>query len=292
MGTPTYSSPEWERQYSLSPINDAQDESETTRLLLQHRYLSESMGGILPASLDLSQVKRVLDAGCGVGGWTYELAWKHPSMHVTGFDQSSFFVEKAEELVSPLGNATVIRQDIRHLSNEVLPLASFDLVHARFLVSMLRPQEYPTILSSLAHRCRAGGLFVWDELEFPNTNSLACQELCALIQDGLKATGRAFSPGNALGITPMMKRLLQGADCKVTLDRVYSIEVSSGTKGHDSFAWQMWRLSKQIRPFLLEAGVTTEASFEELYAEAQHEIHNDSFCGLVYMRTLVGRRIK
>lgn len=287
----SYAFPEWEQRHSLPPVYntfDVEDENEIGHLLLQHRYLSECMRGALP--LDLSHVKRVLDANCGVGGWVYELAWNHPSMYVTGLGERSDFVEKAQELVRPLGNVVVIRQDIRHLSDEVLPPASFDLVHARFLVSMLHPQAYPAILTSLVSRCSVGGLFVWDELEYPTTNSAACQQLIGLVQDGLQATGRAFSPGHALGITPLMRRWIQEADCRVKLDAVNAIEVSSGTKGRDVFVWQMWRLCKQIRPLLLQAGVTTQASFEELYLQAQHEILQESFCGLFYVRTLVGNK--
>ena len=290
----SYSSPEWERRYGLPTAYtlDGEDDNEITRLLLQDRYLSECMGGVLPASLDLSRVKRVLDAHCGAGGWVYELAWKHPSLHVTGVDQQPYFVEKAEELVSLLGNATIMRQDIRHLSDEILPPASFDLVHARFLFSILSPREYPAILSSLVNRCRVGGLFVWDELEFPVTNSAACQAFFALIQNRLKAAGRAFSPGHALGITAMMRSLIQEVGCNVTLDGVSAIEVSNGTKGRDAFAWQMRVLSQQMRSFLLEAGVTTEAFFNELCSQAQNEIFNAGFCGLIYVRTLAGIRKK
>lgn len=183
-------------------------------------------------------------------------------------------------------------QDIRHLSDEIVPPASFDLVHARFLVSMLRPQEYPAILTSLVGRCRVGSLFAWDELEFPITTSPACQAFYALIQDGLKAAERAFSAGEPLGITAFMRNWIQEAGCRVTLDVASAIEISSGTKGRDVFAWQMGALSKQIRSFLLDAGVTTGAFFDELCSQAQREIFSDSFFGLIYVRTLVGERLK
>src|SRR5579859_341071 len=285
--------PEWVQPHSQFPVNPSgiEDENEVGQLLLQHRYLSECMGGVLPAALDLSQVKRALDAPCGASGWVYELAWNHPSMHVTGIDGRPAYVEKARELVNLLGNATVTQQDIQQLSDEMIPLASFDLVHARFLVSMLSPREYPAVLAALVRRCRAGGLFVWDELEYPITNSPACQAFYALIQDRLKAAGRAFSPGNPLGITAMMSSFIQEAGCKVTLDVASAIEISSGTRGRDAFAWQMWQLSKQLRSFLLDARVTTEAFFDELCVQAQQEISHDNFFGLIYVRTLVGMRI-
>src|ERR1700730_1640005 len=126
-GNYSYAFPESEQPHPLPPgyTFDAEVENEDAHLLLQHRYLSECMGGVLPTSLDLRHVKRVLDANCSVGGWVYELAWNHPSMHVTGVNGRPDYVEKAQELVSLLGNATVIQQDIRHLSDEILPPASF-----------------------------------------------------------------------------------------------------------------------------------------------------------------------
>jgi hypothetical protein len=62
-------------------------------------------------------------------------------------------------------------------------------------------------------------------------------------------------------------------------------------RGLYAFAWQMWALCKQIRSFLLKAEVTTEASFEKLCSQAQQEMLDEKFCGLVYLRTLVGNRI-
>jgi SAM-dependent methyltransferase len=111
-GNYSYTFPEWEQPHSQSPVYtfDEEDENEMAQLLLQHRYLSECMKGGLP--LDLSHVKRVLDVNCSAGGWVYELAWNHPSLHVTGIDGRPEYVEKAQELVSLLGNAEVLRQDI------------------------------------------------------------------------------------------------------------------------------------------------------------------------------------
>ena len=286
--------PEWTQPHPSLPITTSgtEDENKEGQLLLQHRYLSECMDGILPSALDLSHVKRALDAPCGAGGWVYELAWDHPSMQVMGIDGQPALIEKAQELVNLLSNATVILQDIQQLSDEKIPPAFFDLVHARFLVSMLSSRDYPPVLAALVRRCRPGGLFVWDELEYPITSSSACQEFFALVQDRLKAAGRSFSPSNPLGITAMMSSFIQEAGCKVTLDVASAIEISSGTRGRDIFAWQMRHLSRQLRSFLLGTGATSEASFNELCAQVQQEISHDNFFGLIYVRTLVGTRIR
>jgi trans-aconitate methyltransferase len=261
---------------------------ETDRLLLLHRSLSECMGGILPAALDLSRVKSVLDVECGAGGWAYDLAWRYPSLYVTGTESHAYLAEEAQALARRTGNAEVVEQDLHALSEQIIPLASFDMVHARFLVSRLTPQEYPAVLASLARRCRKGGLLVWEEPEFPLTSSPACEGLFRLAQDALQAVGRAFAPGNKLGITAMMSHWLKEAGCRMMLDMAYAIDVSSGMKGHDAFLELMQMLSRQIRPFLLRAGVTTAAEFEALCAQAQQEMAETGFCGLVYVRTMAG----
>jgi SAM-dependent methyltransferase len=38
------------------------------------------MGGLFPEQLDLIDAARVLDLGCGPGGWTNEVAFRHPDI--------------------------------------------------------------------------------------------------------------------------------------------------------------------------------------------------------------------
>jgi len=257
-------------------------------MLKLHRHLSESMGGILPVALDLSKVKRVLDVECGAGGWVYDLAWRYPSLHVTGTDSRPELVKEAQALAERAGNATVFEQEIHSLSEQVVPLESFDMVHARCLVSRLSPQEYPSVLASLVRRCRSDGLFVWEEAEFPLTNSTACEQLYQLIQAAMQAAGRTFTPGHALGITAMMSKWLKEAGCQVTLDDAYAIDLSAGMSGHSALLHQTYLMSKQLRPFLLEKGDTTGTELEALYARLRQEMAAAGFRGVAYVRTLVG----
>ena len=292
MSNSPFDSPESEQRHALRlGLHDSDDQneiSEMDRLLMLHRHLSESMGGILPAALDLSKVKRVLDVECGAGGWVYDLAWRYPSLYVTGTDSRPNLVKEAQALAGRAGNATILEQDIHSLSEQAVPPESFDLVHARFLVSKLLPQEYPPILASLVRRCRSGGLFVWEEPEFPLTNSPACERLYRLIQTALQAAGRAFTPGHALGITAMMGNWLKEAGCQILLDDAYAIDLSAGRSGHFALRQQTWLMSKQMRPFLLEKGDTTETELAALYAQVRQEMAGAGFRGVAYVRTLVG----
>src|SRR5579859_8016282 len=96
----------------LEPSLPGSEDEETQLLLIQHRQLSELMGGVLPPLLEPLWGSRVLDMGWCVGGLVYEMAWRYPSVQITGIDANASVVEKIQSLVRGLGNASVIAQDI------------------------------------------------------------------------------------------------------------------------------------------------------------------------------------
>lgn len=164
------------------------------------------------------------------------------------------------------------------------------MIHLRFLVGEVTIHEFPPLVHSLARLCRPGGFFAWTEAELPITTSPACQQLCALVLSGLQAAGRAFSPGHFLGITAHIAHWLRDAGCHIAQDKAYVIEVSTGTKAHDAFARQASFFAQQVRPFLLQTGATTEREFEKVLAQMQREIQDEGFCGVLYLRWVVGIR--
>ncbi len=260
-------------------------------LRAQHKQLSALMGGIMPASLEQSRGNRVLDVGWGVGGLVYEMAWRYPSLHITGIETNASVLQKSKILVRGLDNVSIFANDIHSFDDKVFPPAWFDLIYLRFLAGDVMVREFAPLMQSLGRICRPGGLFIWTETEMPITTSLACQHLCKLLQSGLQASGRAFSPGNSLGVTMSMGRWLDDAGCRITQNLAYAIDISAGSKGNDAFIRQ-WRFSgEQIHTFLLKMGVTTEAEFEEIFSEMQREITEENFCGLLYLRMLVGVRL-
>ncbi len=268
------------------------DEDEMVQLLwAQHSQLSELMSGVLPPLLDPSKGSRVLDIGWGTGGLVREMASKYPSVHITGIEANASVVEKAQILIRGLSNATILVQDMHHLDDKVFPSASFDLIHMLFLAKDVPIQKFPPLLQSLVRICRPEGLLVWTEAEFPITTSLACQRLCTMVQSGLQASGRAFSPGNSLGVTGRMSHWLGDAVCRITQNRIHAIDMSAGSKGHEAFVRQVEISSGQIRTFLLKMGLTTVAELEDVFLEMQREIREEKFCGMLYLRTLVGVRL-
>jgi 2-polyprenyl-3-methyl-5-hydroxy-6-metoxy-1,4-benzoquinol methylase len=273
----------------LPPLENAQ---EVAFLRLQHRYLSEQMGGVLPRALDLSRVRRVLDVACGVGAWVHEMAWQHPHMHITGIDRSAYLIEQAQKYNTgrDLPEVTYRIQDMFHLDGRLFAPGTFDLVHLRFLAGVVTPQNCGPLLQSLAALCRAGGYIVWTEPEFPITNSFACGHLCMMVQSALHLLGRSFSPGNSLGLVAHMGHWIRQAGCHILHDQAYAIDVSAGMPLHEPFMRQMDVFSQQMQPCLLNTGVATTTATQVIFSEMRRELHAESFRGLLFLRTLVGVR--
>jgi ubiquinone/menaquinone biosynthesis C-methylase UbiE len=262
-------------------------------MLQQYRQLSELLGGILPPLLIPSIGSTVLDSGWGMGWSVYEMAVKFPLSHITGIDRDASVVEQAQSHVSGLSNVTILEQDIHHFDDAVFSNASFDLIHLHFLAGDVKLQQFPPLMQSMARICRPGGSLVWTEAELPITTSLACQNLCTLVQRGLQVRGHAFTPGNAgnsLGVIAYMGHWLRIAGYQITQSKAHVIDISAGSTGNEAFVTQVNISGKQIRSFLLEAGVTTVTEFEDIFLEMQQDIQDEKFCGLIYLRTLVGMR--
>lgn len=253
--------------------------------------LSELMGGMLSPFAFPAHGSHVLDIGWGMGESIYEIASTYPSLHIIGIDKDESAVKQAQSLVSGLNNVAVFVHDLYHFEDTALLPVSFGLIHLHFLAGEITLQQFPQFLHSLARICQPGGLFVWTEAELPITTSLACQHLCSLVLQGLQARGHVFSQGNSLGLTARMGSMLSDAGCKCTQTKAYAIDISAKSKGNDIFMTQLSISHQQICTLLLEVGITTVTEFEDLYLEMQQEIQEEQFCGLLYVRTVVAKRL-
>ena len=85
-----------------------------------------------------------------------------------------------------------------------------------------------------------------------------------------------------------MGRWLRNAGYRITQNKAHVIDISAGSTGNEAFVTQVNISSEQIRSFLLEARVTTTNEFEDNLLEILQDIQDEKFCGLIYLRTLVG----
>src|SRR5260370_42556303 len=69
-----------------------------TRLIVQDRLVTAAMGGVLPEQPDPTNFPRMLDVGCGTGGWLIEAAKTYPTMtRLVGVDVNTRIIEYARE---------------------------------------------------------------------------------------------------------------------------------------------------------------------------------------------------
>jgi len=77
-------------------VQDRSNEEELTRLQIQDQLVTASMGGVLPEQPNPTIFQRVLDVGCGTGGWLIEVAKTYPSISLlVGVDISSKMLDYA-----------------------------------------------------------------------------------------------------------------------------------------------------------------------------------------------------
>jgi SAM-dependent methyltransferase len=167
--------------------------SELERLQLQSRVW-EPAGRRLLGEIGQGRGARALDVGCGVMGWLRLLSdWVGPDGEVVGTDIDAAMLSAADQFVAAEGlrNVALMKDDL--FATDLAP-SSFDLVHARFVITPLgRAQEQ---LAAYLRLVRPGGIIV---LEDPDVGSWhvnppptpALDRLSALIWDAFRQWGDA-----------------------------------------------------------------------------------------------------
>src|SRR5260221_53713 len=61
-------------------VHNRADREESARLHFQDQMVTAGMGGVLPELSSPSLFHRVLDVGCGTGGWLIEVATTYPTI--------------------------------------------------------------------------------------------------------------------------------------------------------------------------------------------------------------------
>lgn len=174
--------------------------SELDRLLLQAQVWEPSGRRLLEQITDevgTGRGGRALDVGCGALGWLPLLsAWVGPDGEVVGSDIEPSLLEVAGEQITERGltNVVLVEDDI--LTTRLKP-ASFDLVHARFVLTPVgrSEQQIRTYLDLL----RPGGVVVLEDPDFDswhfNPPAPACQRLIELVLDSFPPAGGDLQAG-------------------------------------------------------------------------------------------------
>lgn len=249
---------------------DPESAPETVRLRKQDHLLTDAMGGLFQASIDLSQIHDIIDLACGPGGWVFDVAYNHPKKQVVGVDVSRTLIEyaRSEAKVQRLDNATFEVMDV--LQPLDIPDGSFDLVNARTIAGFMLTDAWPTLLEECNRILRPGGILRLTETDrWGTTNSPTFERLSDLCMTALSLTGHGFDPsGRTFGITPMLERLLAQAGFQQIESQRYDINFSSGTAAYASMYENLKVFFKLAQPLLL----TTRSAFPHAAIPDQEEL--------------------
>src|SRR5438067_4375320 len=113
------------------------------RLIQQDAHYTKAMGGLLPEQSNLSTLHSVLDVGCGLGGWAFELAQKYPDIEVIGIDSNAHMINYANGQARAGGLNNAQFEVANALGPLDFPAGSFDLVNARFISGFMPVTAWP-----------------------------------------------------------------------------------------------------------------------------------------------------
>ena len=271
-------------------FNDPESGAEMVRLIDQDRLITKGMGGLLSEQSDLSGIHRVLDAGCGPGGWALEMAFTYPQIEVVGFDVSEAMISYARTRaqVQHLNNAHFYVMDARQPLD--FPDNSFDLVNARF-IAFLGPTVWPKLVQEYRRITRPGGIIRLTESEWEITNSPAHEKLYGMLYQAMKNAGQSYSPdGRIYDITPMLGGFLRSIGCVTIRQVAHVIDFSAGTEDYEGFFRDWMTFAHLIKPFLVKANMITQEEIDQLVDQIEVEMRQDNYRGIMFILTAWGEK--
>ena len=275
MSTPSHSRREHSSTYV---VQDLSSEEELTRLRIQEEIATASMGGVLPEQPDPASFQRVLDVGCGTGGWLIETAKTYPTISLLiGVDISSKMLEYAKaqaeaEQVSDRVQFAVM-DALRMLE---FPRHYFDLVNQRFGVGYLRTWDWPKLLAEFQRVTTPGGVIRLTEGDvLPENTSPALTQLFHLLLQAFYQSGHLFTPESD-GITGQLAHLLHRHGVQHVQTRSYTGEGRAGTIEGQRFYEDMSRIFRTVLPFLRK-WTRVPDDYERIYQQALSEMQQPDF---------------
>ncbi|MBV9615324.1 MAG: class I SAM-dependent methyltransferase [Ktedonobacteraceae bacterium] len=262
-------------------VLDVESPTEMARLINLDQFITKGMGGAL-TGLEEFSLEQILDVACGPGGWVLNAAFASPDVEVTGIDLSKTMIDyaRARAQSQELPNAFF------EIMNITRPLEfddeTFDLVNARFLVGVLKREQWAPLITECTRILRPGGILrLTETLNYGATTSRAYEQFFALCAQALFQAGYGFSvDGRTFDMTPVLPRLLRNAGYSTVHIKAHALEISAGTEGWSDFYRNADITSQTILPFLIKTNVATEEEGKALHDQLLVDLLSEDFCGM------------
>jgi len=256
-------------------VQDNENRDERDRLSLQDQMITRAMGGVLPEQNDSQRFRRVLDVGCGTGGWLIEVAKAYPEIKtLIGIDINRQMVEYAQKLAE---QEQVHDRVEFHTMDALLfiefPRHFFDLVNQRLGWSYLRTWDWHTILTKYLYIARPDAVIrITEGTTFDTTTSPALAQLFQVGFDALYRAGHSFTPEPS-SVAERIPHLFREFGLRNIETRSTLFEHRIGSESMDIFFEDVKLLFRTGLPFYRKWG-NIPPNYEELYQQALEEIQD------------------
>jgi ubiquinone/menaquinone biosynthesis C-methylase UbiE len=278
-----------DEQASTYFVEDRANKEELARLQVLDQMITGGMGGVLPEQPEPERFQRVLDVGCGTGGWLIAAAKRYPGMsRLVGVDISNKIVEYARAQAAAQQVSDRVEFHVMDaLHTLAFPDASFDLINQRFGHSYLRTWDWPGLLQRYLRVCKPGGVIRITEANWVvETNSPALTQLNLLFLQGFYQAGRYFTPDGD-GLINELAGLLHKQGVKDIQTRSYLLESRAGTLEGQLFYEDKKLVYHTMLPFL-RRWTRVPDNYEQLYQQMLTELQQPDFVGKVLLLTAWG----
>jgi SAM-dependent methyltransferase len=231
------------------------DEREARRLDFQHHLIRQLMQGNYAAPV--MQPTSILDAGCGPGRWTMEVAALFPAANVVGFDI-------LPPLAAPAG--TKMTDNVAFVAGDLLqPMpfagAAFDFVHMRLLFTAIPAASWPAVVRELLRVTRPGGWLELMESGLPRNGPPEMETLNRWAREVAAHRGIDLDIGARIGA------FLRAAGIVNVAFHEFDAPVGRiGGRSGQMNAADAVAFYESLRPLILAEGVTSSQTFDQALA--------------------------
>jgi ubiquinone/menaquinone biosynthesis C-methylase UbiE len=271
-------------------VADRSNEEELDRLRLQDQLVTAGMGGVLPEQSDPTVFQRVLDVGCGTGGWLIEAAKTYPSMTLlVGADVSGKMLDYARtQAIARQVSDRVQFATMDALRMLEFPVEFFDLVNQRFGWSYLRTWDWPKLLQEYQRVTRPDGVIRVTECEINESTSPTLTFLNEQLLQALYQAGHFFTLDRR-GVINELPRLMQQYGLRDVQTKEYTLQYRAGTPEGHLFYEDIRHAYRTFVPFLRK-WTRVPDDYETIYQKMLDEMQQPDFVATWRLLTVWGTR--
>jgi len=283
--------PSKKEQPSTYFVQDRENKEELQRLIGQDRMITAMMGGPLPEQDEPVRFQRVLDIGCGPGGWILEAAQLYPQMSLFGIDISRRMIVYAREQAAAQGLSDRVEFHVMDaLLKLEFPSDFFDLVNLRLGSSWMRKWNWPDLLLEMLRVVCPGGVVRLTEAEnIQPSSSETHMQFCQMLVCALFRAGHFFEQ-ESTGITAHLAPLLKQHGCQQVQQKRYALEFKARTPEMQAYIEDSKRVIQTFQPFLQKWGCLPVENYRAFRRRFLTEIRRDDFHSTWYYLTVWGNK--